>query len=88
MRINNISPSLYRQHFFAITGRDVMVIAGCLLREWSSLRAFALVLRNWRKSWSKRREIMRRRRVNDAFVAKWFAPQPVSFPIAERSASR
>ncbi len=88
MRINNISPSLYRRHFFAITGRDAIVIAGCLLREWTSLRAFALVLRNWRKSWGKRREIMRRRRVSDASVAKWFAPQPVSFPLGERSASR
>jgi GT2 family glycosyltransferase len=88
MRINNMSGSLYRQHFFAITWRDAIVVAGCLLREWSSLRAFVILLRNWPKSWSKRREIMRRRRMSDASIAVWFAPQPVSFPLPERTASR
>jgi GT2 family glycosyltransferase len=88
MRINNITASLYRQHFWAITSRDAVVVAGCLLREWSSLRAFLLVLRNWRKSWRKRQEIMRRRRVDDIYMAAWFAPQPVSFPATERIASR
>ncbi|MBV8707030.1 MAG: hypothetical protein JO028_07560 [Acidobacteriaceae bacterium] len=88
MRINNITWPLYKQHFWAITSRDAIVVAGCFLREWSSLRAFIIVLRNWRKSWGKRQEIMRRRRVNDSYIASWFAPQPVSSPIVERIASR
>ena len=88
MRINNITASLYKQHFWAITSRDVVVVAGCLLREWSSLRAFFIVLRNWRKSWRKRQEIMRRRRTHDAYMAAWFAPQPISFPATERVASK
>jgi GT2 family glycosyltransferase len=87
MRINNMTALLYRQHFWAITSRDLIVVAGCFLREWSSLRAFAIVLRDWRKSWRKRQEIMRRRRVDDIYMAAWFAPQPVSFPLAERIAS-
>ncbi len=88
MRINNATLSLYKRHFLAITWRDIIVAAGCLLRERSSLRAFALVLRNWRKSWRKRQAIMRRRRVDDAYMASWFAPQPVSFPATGRIASR
>ena len=86
MRINNITAPLYRQHFWAITSRDALVAAGCFLRERSSLRAFIIVLRDWRKSWRKRREIMRRRRVDDDYLAAWFAPQPVSFPVHERIA--
>ncbi|MBV9226228.1 MAG: glycosyltransferase family 2 protein [Acidobacteriaceae bacterium] len=88
MRINNITWSLYKQHFWAITFRDAIVVAGCLLREWSSLRAFIIIMRVWRKSWGKRQEIMRRRRVNASYMAAWFAPQPVSFPTMERIASR
>ncbi len=88
MRINNITVSLYRKHFWAITSRDAMVVAGCLLREWSSLRAFLIVLRDWRKSWRKRQEIMRRRRTDDAYMSAWFAPQPASFPLSERITSQ
>lgn len=88
MRINNITGFLYKQHFWAITFRDAIVAAGCLLREWSSLRAFIIVLRNWRRSWRKRQEIMRRRRVDDSYMAAWFAPEPVSFPILEKIANR
>jgi GT2 family glycosyltransferase len=87
MRINNITARLYKQHFWAITSRDLIVVAGCFLREWSSLRAFAIVLRDWRKSWHKRQEIMRRRRADDIYMAAWFAPQPVSFPLVEKIAS-
>jgi GT2 family glycosyltransferase len=89
MRINNITAPLYKQHFWAITSRDLIVVAGCLLQERSSLRAFVIVLRDWRKSWRKRQEIMRRRRVDDAYLTAWFAPHPVSFPVTEeRIASR
>lgn len=88
MRINNTSVPLYKQHFWAITFRDAIVAAGCLLREWSSLRAFIIVLRNWRRSWRKRQEIMRRRRVDDSYMAAWFAAEPVSFPILEKIANR
>jgi GT2 family glycosyltransferase len=76
MRIKNMTGDLYRRHWLAITVRDCAVIGGCLLFEFRSLRAFAVVMRNWRKTWAKRREIMRRRRIADADIARWFATEP------------
>lgn len=80
MRMKNITPELYRRNFFAITGRDLVVLSCCLLREHSSLRAFWDIVNNWRGVMEKRREIMRRRRVDDAYMAQWFSFHPVSFP--------
>jgi hypothetical protein len=77
LRIKNITPDLYRRHWFAITLRDLAVLTGCLLREWRSLRAFTLVAGMWRRTWDKRRLIMQKRR---AGVADWFAYTPVSYP--------
>ena len=62
LRIKNITPHLYRRSLMAITGRDLLVIGACLLREHSSLKAFGFVLRNWKSVMAKRREIMSRRR--------------------------
>jgi GT2 family glycosyltransferase len=81
MRIKNMTPDLYRRHGFAITFRDCVVIAGCLLFEFRSLRAFALLFRLFPRAWARRREIMARRRVSGPAIAKWFAPQPVSEPF-------
>lgn len=78
MRIKNMTPDLYRRHWLTITLRDLLVIGGCLTYEWTSLRAFPLVLRNLRRTWGKRREIMQRRRVTDKYIAPWFSNQPVS----------
>lgn len=80
LRIKNTTGNLYLRHFFAITFRDCVVIAGCLFGEFSSLRAFPLVLRNLPRAWAKRREIMRRRRVTHRNIARWFALHPVSYP--------
>lgn len=73
MRIKNITGDLYRRHWFAITMRDCVVIGGCLFFEFGSLRAFPMVVGKWRKTWAKRREIMRRKRVRDAEIANLFA---------------
>jgi GT2 family glycosyltransferase len=80
MRIKNMSGDLYARHWLAITLRDGVVIGGCLLREFSSLRAFVLVARLWRGTWRKRSIIMSKRRSSDEYMAAWFAEQPVSFP--------
>lgn len=80
MRINNASGRLYVRHLVPITFRDLIVVAGCLLGEWKSLKAFVFVFRNFRKSWRKRREIRRRRRVDESYIAQWFSPKPVSIP--------
>jgi GT2 family glycosyltransferase len=80
MRIKNMTGDLYRRNWFSITTRDIVVVACCLLREQSSLKAFAYVAMNWRRVLEKRREIMRRRRVTDEYLASWFSYSPVSLP--------
>lgn len=72
MRIKNITARLYARHFIAITVRDCIIIAACLLREHSSLKGFIVVGRLWRKTWAKRRVIMQKRRVSDEYMAAWF----------------
>ena len=80
LRIKNTTLNLYRRHWLAITVRDAIVIGGCLLREWSSLRAFGLVFRLWRPALAKRRAIMQRKRAADDYISAWFSNVPVSYP--------
>jgi len=80
MRIKNITGNVYRENWFSITMRDMVVLGCCLIREQSSLKAFAYVIRNWRRVLEKRRAIMRRKRVSDDYIASWFSYQPVSQP--------
>ena len=80
LRIKNITAGLYRRYWLPIALRDLLVIAGCLLREWSSLRAFSLLAHLWRKTWAKRRQIMARRRASDEYMQAWFCQTPVSYP--------
>jgi GT2 family glycosyltransferase len=87
MRIKNMTPDLYRRNWMAITGRDLVVIAACLLHEHSSLKAFGFVLRNLKRVMAKRREIMRRRRVTDDDLASWFSFQPVGRAARQSEAS-
>ena len=51
-----------------------------MIREHSSLKAFWYLAANWRRLLEKRREIMKRRRVNDEYMASWFRFLPVSRP--------
>lgn len=80
MRIKNTTARLYLRNFAAVTFRDLVVIAGCVLREWSSLRAFGIVLRDFKRKWIERKIIMHRRRASDAYMAAWFSNRPVSYP--------
>ncbi|MBV8847441.1 MAG: glycosyltransferase family 2 protein [Bryobacterales bacterium] len=86
LRIKNMTPDLYRRNWLSITGRDLVVIGACLLHEHSSLKAFWYLARNWRRFWTKREEIMRRRRVKDDYIASWFSYEPVSRPAPRLSA--
>ena len=81
MRIKNITGSVYRRNWLSITFRDVVVIACCLLREQTSLKAFWYLARNWKRVLVKRRVIMSRRRVDDNYMAMWFRYSPVSQPV-------
>ena len=87
LRMKNISGDLYRRNFFSITARDIVVVACCLLWEHSSLKAFPFVFRNWKSVMNKRREIMRRQRVDDQYMASWFSFEPVSKPAPKKFAS-
>jgi GT2 family glycosyltransferase len=76
LRIKNMTGPLYRRYWLAITWRDAVVVAGCLLREFSSLRAFVLLARAWPRAWKKRRIIMQRRRASDDALSGWFRSTP------------
>jgi GT2 family glycosyltransferase len=83
MRIKNMTPGVYRRSWLQATVRDLLVIAGCVLREFTSLRAFPFVVRNFRRFLEKRRQIMARRRASDTYLAAWFSNQPVSYPAPQ-----
>jgi len=72
MRIKNATPGLYRQCWLSMTGRDLVVLAGCLLLEPRSLPAFWLLGKSWNAAWARRRQIMSRRRIGDAELLRWF----------------
>jgi GT2 family glycosyltransferase len=84
LRMKNMTGDLYRRNFFSITARDVVVVSCCLLWEHTSLKAFPFLVRNWRNVMAKRRKIMRRQRVNDEYMASWFAFKPVSKPAPKK----
>lgn len=81
MRIKNITPRLYLRNFLPITVRDVGIIAYCLVVERTSLRAFYHLARGFDRALRKRRWIQARRRVDDAYMARWFRFDPVSMPL-------
>jgi GT2 family glycosyltransferase len=80
MRIKNMTGTLYWRNFLSIMVRDIVVVGCCVFREHTSLQAFWYLAKNWRRVWEKRDEIMRRRRVNDEYMASWFHYLPVSRP--------
>ena len=80
MRLKNITPELYLRNWLSITLRDLTVVGCCLLREYTSLKAFWYVAKSYRRILEKRREIMSRRRVSDEYMASWFSYKPVSRP--------
>jgi GT2 family glycosyltransferase len=86
LRIKNITPSLYARNWLAISARDLVVVVGCLFKEWSSLRAFLLVAKMWKRAWQKRAHIMRHRRASDAYINAWFSYSPTGYaaPIQTR----
>jgi GT2 family glycosyltransferase len=86
MRVKNSTSGLYRHCLLPMAARDLVVLGGCLLIEHRSLPAFWNLAKCWPAAWQRRREIMRRRRVTDAALMRWFQFEPVSEPlIAEAS---
>jgi GT2 family glycosyltransferase len=87
MRAKNISADLYRRNWFSITLRDVVVVACCLIREHTSLKAFWHLAKTWKRVLAKRRAIQARRCVDDEYIASWFRYNPVSRKVPERAAA-
>ena len=81
MRIKNATPGLYRHCWLPMTTRDLVVVAGCLLVEHRSLPALWRVATCWPAMWQRRREIMRRRRVSDQALMRWFRFEMVGEPL-------
>lgn len=88
LRIKNTTASLYKRFWWRVTLRDIVVIGGCLLREWSSLGAFFDVIKLWKRSWAKRRWIMARKRASEDEIAAWFSFHPVSVSIHQDEQGR
>jgi GT2 family glycosyltransferase len=86
LRIKNITAPIYSRFWRSILWRDLLVIGACFTRELSSLPGFVFVLRRWNATWAKRKEIMRRKRADDAYLASWISDEPVSRPAPELAA--
>jgi len=80
MRMKNMTFDLYIRNWASVLSRDIVVICCCLLLEQTSLKSLWYLAKNWSRVMAKRREIMKRRRVNDDYIATWFRYQPVSTP--------
>jgi GT2 family glycosyltransferase len=78
MRIKNSTAGLYRQFWLPMTLRDLLVVAGTVLTEPSSLAAFWHLAKSVPQALRDRREIMSRRRVDDAELAEWFSFTPAA----------
>jgi GT2 family glycosyltransferase len=88
MRVKNSTSGLYGRYWLPMTLRDLVVIGGCLTVEPRSLPAFWHLARNWRSAWGARREIMRRRRVDDAALIRWFRSAPAAEPLELEAAAQ
>lgn len=86
MRIKNATPGLYRRCWLPMTARDLVVVAGCLFLEHRSLPAFWHVAKCWPAMWERRREIMRRRRVSDRELMRWFRFALAGEPLTGKAA--
>ncbi|HEX4997106.1 MAG TPA: glycosyltransferase family 2 protein [Terriglobia bacterium] len=72
LRINNMTPGLYRRDFWAISLRDAAVIGYVLAREWRSIPALLYVLRAFPRLWKKRARIQARKRIAGSDIDRWF----------------
>lgn len=72
MRIKNVDAATWRRCGWRGVARDAAVVGGCLLREWSSLAAFADLARLWPRARRQRGLVQARRRRPAGEVARWF----------------
>ena len=73
MRVKNADAAVWRRCALPGLARDAAVLGGCLVREWSSLPAFADVARLYPRARRQRAVIQAKRRRDGAAIARWFA---------------
>jgi hypothetical protein len=66
-----------------MTTRDLMVIGGALLAEPGSLAAFWHLAKCLPRALRARKQIMRRRRIDDAALTAWFSFEPVAMAVGQ-----
>ena len=72
MRVKNADSAVALRCGLRGVGRDLVVLGGCLAREWSSLPAFVDVARALPRAMRQRRVIQARRRRSPEATARWF----------------
>lgn len=72
MRVKNADAAVWRRCALHGIARDAAVVGGCLAREWSSLPAFADVVRLLPRARRQRALIQAKRRRDGAAIARWF----------------
>jgi GT2 family glycosyltransferase len=72
LRLNNMTPDLYKRDFWQITRRDLAVVGYVFLREWSSLPALSYIVTNLPRLLLKRKVIQKRRKLDTSAINKWF----------------
>ena len=82
MRIKNQSIRNGLRLLLPVTWRDLQVIGYVLLVEHSSLRAFPELVRLLPRALRKRRDIMKKKRASERYIASWFSYKPTSYPLA------
>ena len=88
MRVKNVTAGVYLRNFIPITVRDVGILGYCLVVERSSLKAFYILARDFKKTLQKRRLIQARRRVDEDYLTQWFRFRPVSLPLESKIEER
>jgi GT2 family glycosyltransferase len=78
LRIKNMDLGTYARFFVPITLRDAAAIAYVLIREWSSLPGFPLIVRALPQALAQRKSILTRRRASAREMRSWFSFRPVA----------
>jgi GT2 family glycosyltransferase len=63
--------------------RDLQVVAYVVLVERTSLPGLSFVIRNFRRIWMKRKQIMSRKKAGAGNMLRWFRHEPVAFDLPE-----
>ena len=81
MRIKNITPRVYWKVLLPTTIRDLGIFAYVLCRERSSISGLLWIVKNWRKTWRKRRWVQARVKVSSSEIEFWFNRHPMAKPL-------